>query len=127
MENHFLLFIGAPEIFIIVLVIVMFFGSKKIPEIARGLGQGIREIKNATDDIQREIVDSTKDINKVRDSVNVEKQIKDFIKDKVAENKEPTKDLETSKEDKVVSSSPENAMPRSKSNHKVTPEEDKTA
>ena len=40
-----LLFIGGPEIVIIMFVVVMLFGSKKIPEIARGLGKGIRELK----------------------------------------------------------------------------------
>ena len=47
--------IGTPELFVIILVIIMFFGSKKIPELARGLGKGIREVKNATSDIQEEI------------------------------------------------------------------------
>ena len=50
-----LLFIGGPEIVIIMLVVVMFFGSKKIPEIARGLGKGMRELKDASNDIKREI------------------------------------------------------------------------
>ena len=40
-----LLFIGGREIIIIMLVVVMLFGSKKIPEIARGLGKGMRELK----------------------------------------------------------------------------------
>jgi sec-independent protein translocase protein TatA len=39
------LFIGGPEIFIIVLIVVMVFGADKIPEIARGLGKGIRQVK----------------------------------------------------------------------------------
>ncbi len=50
-----LLFIGGPEIIIIMLVVVMLFGSKKIPEIARGLGKGMRELKDASNDIKREI------------------------------------------------------------------------
>ena len=50
-----ILFIGGPEIIIIMLVVVMLFGSKKIPEIARGLGKGIRELKDASNDIRREI------------------------------------------------------------------------
>jgi sec-independent protein translocase protein TatA len=37
------------------LVVVMLFGSKKIPEIARGLGKGMRELKDASNDIKREI------------------------------------------------------------------------
>jgi sec-independent protein translocase protein TatA len=47
--------LGATEIIIIVLVILIFFGAKKIPELAQGLGKGIREFRKATRDIQDEI------------------------------------------------------------------------
>jgi sec-independent protein translocase protein TatA len=73
------LFIGAPEVMIVVLIVVMLFGADKIPEIARGLGKGMRQIKDATNDIKREIndsaeknsvdVDITKDIQKEVDAV----------------------------------------------------------
>ena len=43
-------------------VVVMLFGSKKIPEIARGLGKGIRELKDASNDIKREIRQSASSI-----------------------------------------------------------------
>ena len=52
--------IGAPELFVIVLVVIIFFGSKKIPELMRGLGKGIREFKDATGEIQQEIRKSSK-------------------------------------------------------------------
>ena len=55
------LFIGGPEIFVILLIVVMVFGADKIPEIARGLGKGIRQVKDATNDIKKEINDSAKD------------------------------------------------------------------
>ncbi len=71
---------GGAELFFIVLIIVMLFGSKKIPELARGLGKGIREIKNATGEIQREITEGTREINSLKDKVNVEKQVKDLMK-----------------------------------------------
>lgn len=51
-------FIGAPEVFVILLIVVMLFGADKIPEIARGLGKGMRQIKDATNEIKREINDS---------------------------------------------------------------------
>ena len=57
-----LLFIGSAEIFFIILLVVMLFGSKKIPEIAKGLGKMMREVKDASNEIKREIKDSTKDI-----------------------------------------------------------------
>ena len=58
-----LLFIGGPEIIIVLLFIVIFFGSKKIPELAKGLGKAMREVKDASNDIKKEIRDSSKSIN----------------------------------------------------------------
>lgn len=54
-----LLFISGPEIFIVLLVVLLLFGSKKLPEVARGLGKGMREFRRATDDIKRELTDET--------------------------------------------------------------------
>ncbi|MBE2187503.1 MAG: twin-arginine translocase TatA/TatE family subunit [Rhodothermales bacterium] len=47
--------LGATEILLIFLVILLLFGAKRIPEIARGLGKGIREFKDASTDIRREL------------------------------------------------------------------------
>ena len=47
--------IGGGEVLLIMMVILLFFGSKNIPQLARGLGKGIREFKDATSGIQREI------------------------------------------------------------------------
>jgi len=47
--------IGGGEVMLIVFVVLMFFGSKQIPQLARGLGKGIREFKDAANGIQREI------------------------------------------------------------------------
>ncbi|MEM1127162.1 MAG: twin-arginine translocase TatA/TatE family subunit [Bacteroidota bacterium] len=47
--------IGGFEMVLIFLVILLIFGAKRIPEIARGLGKGIREFKDATSDIKREL------------------------------------------------------------------------
>ena len=44
--------IGGPELLLILVVIFLFFGAKKIPDIAKGLGQGIREFRKAAHDIQ---------------------------------------------------------------------------
>ncbi|HNQ12244.1 MAG TPA: twin-arginine translocase TatA/TatE family subunit [Bacteroidia bacterium] len=44
----YLLNLGAPEIILIVLVLLLFFGGKKLPELARGLGKGIKEFKDAS-------------------------------------------------------------------------------
>ena len=58
------LFISGQEIFIILLIALLLFGANKIPEIARGLGKGMREFKKATDDIKREMNDHTNDLKK---------------------------------------------------------------
>ena len=51
--------LGPFEIILIFLVILLVFGAKRIPEIARGLGKGIREFKSATSEIKNELtVDS---------------------------------------------------------------------
>ncbi|MFM1875636.1 MAG: hypothetical protein RL266_1373 [Bacteroidota bacterium] len=62
--NNTLLFLnlGGGEIIVVLLVILLFFGSKKIPELARGLGKGIREFKDATSGVQREIEESIKEV-----------------------------------------------------------------
>ncbi len=54
---------GATEIILIVLVILVFFGAKKIPELAKGLGTGIREFKKATRDVQDEVTNEVKKID----------------------------------------------------------------
>ncbi len=41
--------LGMPEIIMILLVIVLLFGARKIPELMRGLGSGIKEFKNAAE------------------------------------------------------------------------------
>jgi len=51
--------LGGWEILLIMLVLLIFFGAKKIPELARGLGRGIREFKDATSEIKKEIEEGT--------------------------------------------------------------------
>lgn len=50
--------ISGGEILVVILFVLIFFGSKNIPELMRGLGRGIREFKHATQSIQREIQES---------------------------------------------------------------------
>lgn len=56
--------LGGWEIMLILMVLLIFFGAKKIPELARGLGKGIREFKDATKEIKQEIEDGVKDLDK---------------------------------------------------------------
>lgn len=53
-----LLFISGAEIFVIFVIVLMLFGADKIPGIAKGLGKGMRQLKDATNDIKREIQDT---------------------------------------------------------------------
>ncbi|MBT29331.1 MAG: twin-arginine translocase TatA/TatE family subunit [Thalassobius sp.] len=55
---------GGWEMFIIIFVVLLLFGAKKIPELARGLGRGIREFKDATKEIKDEIDEEAKSIKK---------------------------------------------------------------
>ena len=58
------LFISGQEIFIILLVVLVLFGANKIPDIAKGLGKGMREFRKATDDIKREMNNYGGDVRK---------------------------------------------------------------
>jgi sec-independent protein translocase protein TatA len=68
MSSIFLFFnIGGGELMIIVLAILIFFGSDKIPEIARGLGKGIKTVRNAANDVKREITESAENNDSLKD------------------------------------------------------------
>jgi sec-independent protein translocase protein TatA len=47
--------LGGMELILILFVVLLLFGAKKIPELARGLGRGIREFKDASKEIQNEV------------------------------------------------------------------------
>jgi sec-independent protein translocase protein TatA len=55
MHTIFAFSLGGPEVFIVLFAILLLFGAKKIPELARGMGRGIREFKDATKEIKDEI------------------------------------------------------------------------
>ncbi len=59
--------LGAGEIILILLVILILFGAKKIPELAKGLGKGMSEFKKGLKDVESEIKDADKDSNKIDD------------------------------------------------------------
>ena len=59
---------GTPEILMILFVVLLLFGGKKLPELARGLGKGIREFKDASDGVKREIHNN---INSVTNDVDL--------------------------------------------------------
>lgn len=49
--------LGVPEILLIALVVLLFFGGKKIPEMMRGLGKGVRSFKEGMNDIEKVVND----------------------------------------------------------------------
>lgn len=77
--NAIFLFISGAEIGFILFIVLLVFGADKIPEIARGLGKAMRQVKDATNDIKSEItksaekqgidLDITKDVQKQIDQV----------------------------------------------------------
>ncbi len=74
-----LLFISGQEIVIIGLAVLLLFGSKKIPEMARGLGKGMREFRKAADDIKRELNNAAPEVT--NDLKDIGKNIKDSAGD----------------------------------------------
>ena len=48
MKSLLLFALGAPELIVIVVLVLLLFGGKKIPELMKGLGKGIKEFKNAS-------------------------------------------------------------------------------
>lgn len=57
------LFIGTTEIILIVAVVVLLFGGKKIPELMKGLGKGVKSFKEGMSEVEGEINDIKKDID----------------------------------------------------------------
>ena len=85
MNTMFAGMLGGWEIILILAVVLILFGSKKLPELARGLGQGIREFKKAT----REVTD---EIHSAADDTPVQ----------------PQRQLPTAKPDQTVAQTPNN-------------------
>lgn len=80
------LFISGPEIFVIILIVVMLFGADKIPEIARGLGKTMRQVKDATNDIKTEI-------KKSADKQGIDTEFTRDIKDGISKVKDNIDDM----------------------------------
>jgi len=60
--------LGTGELIVIFLVILLLFGAKKLPELARGLGKGINEFKDAVETSKKEIMDADKSTDKSDES-----------------------------------------------------------
>ena len=76
----FVFFISGAEILVIFLIILLLFGAYRIPEIAKGLGKGIRQVKDATQEIKTELKKSAN--KKGIDTEEISEQI-DSVKDEI--------------------------------------------
>lgn len=80
-----ILFISGAEIALVLFIVVMVFGADKIPEVARGLGKGMRVLKDATNDIKSEITKSAEqhgiDTSITKDIDQEIKKVKDDLED----------------------------------------------
>ena len=79
---------------LILFFVLIFFGSKKIPELARGLGKGIREFKDASAGIKREI---QKEADKIKSDINVQgiqQQVDTYKQEMLGDHKEPLKNTD---------------------------------
>lgn len=54
--------LGTNEIIIILVIVLLLFGGRKIPELMRGLGKGVREFNDAKSNVKREIEESSNDV-----------------------------------------------------------------
>ncbi len=75
--------LGGSEIMLILLVVLLFFGSKNIPNLARGLGKGMREFREASESIKREIEKNTEPLKDEMEkaSRDIQQQINDHKTD----------------------------------------------
>lgn len=66
MNTIFLLQFLGPEMLLIFFVILLLFGGKKIPELMRGLGKGVREFNDARDSVKKEFKEGMKEKDKIK-------------------------------------------------------------
>ena len=79
------LFISSPELLFILFVAVLLFGTNKIPEIARTLGKGMRQLRDATSEIKEEI-------NKSVEKSGIDTSLIDDVKQEIEKAKEGLED-----------------------------------
>ena len=79
------LFIGTTEVIFILFIVVMVFGADKIPEIAKGMGKGMRMLRDASNDIKSEITKTADkqgiDTSMTKDITDEIKKVKDDLED----------------------------------------------
>lgn len=66
MTFYFLFSFAGPEMIVIALIVLLLFGGKKVPELMKGLGKGIREFNSAKNSIESEIKESVKEAEEAK-------------------------------------------------------------
>jgi sec-independent protein translocase protein TatA len=61
-QTNLLGVLGTNEIIIILVIVLLLFGGRKIPELMRGLGKGVREFNDAKSNVKREIEDNVNEV-----------------------------------------------------------------
>ncbi|HXI68985.1 MAG TPA: twin-arginine translocase TatA/TatE family subunit [Verrucomicrobiae bacterium] len=74
MNTLFAAFLGGWEWVIVLLAVLLLFGAKKIPELARGLGQGIKEFKKATKEVTDEIQNAPVETTPAKPTITAQSQ-----------------------------------------------------
>jgi sec-independent protein translocase protein TatA len=75
MNSTLLIFnLGGPEIILIVLVVLLLFGGRKIPELMKGLGKGIKEFNSAKANIESEIKENIREIEEPKKEAILERK-----------------------------------------------------
>ncbi|MGM5629266.1 twin-arginine translocase TatA/TatE family subunit [Apibacter raozihei] len=81
------------EIIVIIFVAVLLFGPDKIPEIARGLGQGVRAMKDATDNIKREVMSQIEESGAVKEIEDEIQEAKNTMEETIQDSKNTVDDM----------------------------------
>ena len=80
--------LGMGELLVILIVVLLLFGSKKIPEIAQGLGKGIREFKKSIKEVEDQITTPDKEVRDLKKSVKeVGENLTSSVNDKTDKDK----------------------------------------
>jgi sec-independent protein translocase protein TatA len=114
MQTGIILFLeslGGGEVILILIFILMFFGSKNIPSLARGLGKGMREVKDAMSGVQSEInkgmYEIEKQTNVLKDGVNKPiNEIANVVESNEQPDLKPPSETVPAPEQNVVSDTP---------------------
>ena len=91
--NLLFLNLGTQEVVLILFAVLLLFGGEKLPELARGLGKGIREFKDASDGVKREIHRNINELTaneelKREEEIERSKRVSDITEETTAERKD---------------------------------------